>query len=98
MKLSEAIAMVEDWLDMCTYNYIIYKIETDGLKWVIYFYEYSPSNVRTGAYFLVPCKEERRIYNSNEDDVLALSREANSPYPDWIELYDKFEKRWNYGG
>ena len=97
MKLSEAIAMVEEWLEQHTYNYMIYKIETDGLKWLVRFYEYSPfGNIECDTYFLVPCNE-RRIYNFNKNDVLSLGRDANGVWEDWTKWYDEFERRWNYG-
>lgn len=98
MKLSEAIAMVEEWLDEHTYNYMIYQMHTDGLKWVIKFYEYSPcGKIECDTYFLVPCNGERRIYNSNVDDVLDLGRYAYDNDADMMKWFDEFERRWDYG-
>lgn len=97
MKLSEAIAMVEEWLDQHTYNYIIYKIETDGLEWLVRFYEYSPfGNIECDTYFFVPCNR-RCIYNFQRDDVLELGRSAYDNDEEMMQWYDEFERRWNYG-
>jgi len=97
MKLSEAIAMVEEWLEQHTYGYKIYKIKAKEKKWKLRFLEYDPyGGISCDTYFFVPYNE-RRIYNFQGNDVLELGRDANDAFEDWKEWYDEFERRWNYG-
>lgn len=98
MKLSEAIAMVAEWLEHEAYNYQIYhaKLTKKG-RWKIRFYEYSPwGNIECDTYFYVP-NDKRCILNFNNDDVLELGRDANAPFHDDMAWYNEFEKKWRYG-
>ena len=97
MKLSEAIAMTEEWLDQHTYNYQIYKIKAKRKNWIIRFLEYDPfGNISCDTYFYVPF-EERRIYNFAKDDVLDLGRSAYDYDKEMMQWFDEFEKKWRYG-
>ncbi len=98
MKLSEAIAMIEEWLSEHTYGYEIYKIKITGKnRWKIRFYEYAPSgNIECDTYFYIPFNQ-RCILNFNGDDVLDLGRDAIGDDEKWAKWYDEFEKKWRYG-
>ena len=103
MKLSEAIAMVEDWLDENTYNYCITSVEFKAESLLpkegtckITFEEYGPEGFESQTFFTVP-PNERRIYNFNGYDVLEFGRENVGNDKAWNEWFDEFEKKWRYG-
>ena len=97
MKLSEIIAMVEEWLEQHTYNYKIYKVKAKETCWKIRFYEYDPfGGIECDTYFYIPYKK-KCILNFNNNDVLKLGRDAYDNDEDMLKWYDEFERRWNYG-
>ena len=97
MKLSEVIAMVEEWLYDHTYNYKIYKIKRKSKGWKIRFYEQDPfGKIECDTYFYVPF-DKVCIFNYQGDDMLEFSKDADSDNKDWIKWYDEFEKKWRYG-
>ena len=98
MKLSEAIAMVEEWLDEHTYNYKIYKVKATGKgRWKIRFLEYNPfGGISCDTYFYIPF-DKRCIYNFRENDLLEVGRDAYGNDEEMLKWYDEFERRWNYG-
>lgn len=97
MKLSEAIAMVEEWLEQHTYNYKIYKVKASETCWKIRFYEYGPGGaIECDTYVYIPYKK-KCILNFNNHDVLKLGRDAYDNDEDMLKWYDEFERRWHYG-
>ena len=94
MKLSEAIAMVEDWLDMCTSGYRITSVKPGFLAgtYDVYFEE-----AFSNESFITVDADNRRMYTPNGDDILKLGRFANDNSSEWLEWYDEFEKKWRYG-
>ena len=93
MKLSEIIAMVEDWLEWHTDGYSIITAEKDRGVWNIVFNEIGENRFSTLKYNI----RKNRIYNSNGDDILSIGRIANDISSEWQEWYDEFEKKWRYG-
>ena len=106
MKLSEVIAMVEDWLSRFCYHYNINSVDycTDeyinheyiDCAYIIRFSEYTPTMEEQKSFFYVPLSE-RRIYNENGDDIFILGKDADSDLSECKEWYDEFEKKWRYG-
>lgn len=96
MKLNEAIAMVEDWLEQSTYGYEIYKIEKKESAWRVFFYEYAPmGTIECDSYFDVPIKK-RCLINSLGHDVLDIGRFSYSTDREMMKWFKEFEKKWNY--
>lgn len=95
MKLSEAIAMVEEWLDMCTGGYRITSIKPGFLAdtYDVYFEEVFFSKES----FITVDLHNRCIYTVNGDDIIKVGRFANDNCSEWLQWYDEFERRWNYG-
>ena len=96
MKLSEGIAMVEDWLDECSDGYRITSVKPGFLAdtYDVYFEE---AFLNEEEAFITVDVYNRRMFNSNGNDILKVGRFANDNDPDWTKWYDEFEKKWRYG-
>lgn len=86
----DASNMVADWLKANTFDYDILNRETQHK---IKFKEYGPDGaVETEDYFIV--KSDGHLYNSNGDDVVALSLDADDNDPDKVAEIKAFKNKW----
>ena len=82
--------MVADWLKANTFDYDITNRETQHK---INFKEYGPDGaVETEDYFII--RPDGRLYNSNGDDVVALSLDAYDNDPDKVAEIKAFKNKW----
>ena len=88
--IEDASNMVSDWLKANTYNYDITGRETQHK---IKFKEYGPDGaVETEDYFIV--RSDGHLYNSNGDDVVALSLDAYDNDPEKVAEIKAFKSKW----